>query len=63
MRIEAEHFLVIVGVAIIFFIMGMIIGGDAALSSKKEWYQQGQESCKVCEVEKIKTEAANDTKA
>lgn len=52
MRIEADHFLVILVVAIIFFIMGMIIGCDAALSSKKEWYQQGQESCKVCEVVK-----------
>ena len=50
MRIEAEHFFVIVGVSIIFFILGMLVGGDAALSSKKEWYQQGQESCKVCEV-------------
>lgn len=60
MRIEVEHFFVIVGVAIIFFILGMLIGGEAALSSKKEWYQQGQQSCKVCEVVKIKTELANE---
>lgn len=60
MRIEAEHFFVIVGVAIIFFILGMLIGGEAALSSKKEWYQQGQQSCKVCEIVKIKTEPANE---
>lgn len=54
MRIEGEHFLVIFVMASIFFIMGMLIGADAALSSKKEWYQQGQESCKVCEVVKNK---------
>ena len=50
MRIEGDHLLVIVAVAFIFFLMGMLVGGNAALSSKKVWYQEGQESCKVCEV-------------
>ena len=59
MEIKGEHFLVILVVSIIFLILGMAIGGNADLSSKKEWYQEGQESCKVCEVVKIKTEAEN----
>lgn len=57
MEIKGEHFLVILIVSFVFLILGMAIGGNAALSSKKEWYQEGQESCKVCEVIK------NDTKA
>ena len=57
MEIKGEHFLLILIMSFVFLILGMAIGGNAALSSKKEWYQEGQESCKVCEVIK------NDTKA
>lgn len=56
MEIKGEHFLAILVMSIVFFMLGLAVGGNAALSSKKEWYQEGQESCKVCEIVKIKIE-------
>lgn len=51
MTINDDHLFIIVVVAGVFFILGILLGGGIAFSKEKDWYQAGQESCKVCEVE------------
>lgn len=50
MTINDDHLFVIVVVAGAFLILGILLGGGIAFSSEKDWYQEGQKSCKVCEI-------------
>lgn len=59
MTINSGHFLLIFFVAIIFFCMGQVVGCSLGEMSGELEFKKGQQSCKVCEVEKIKTEAEN----
>ena len=59
MTINEEHFLLIFLVAIIFFCMGQVTGCSLGEMSGELEFRKGQQSCKVCEVVKIKTEAEN----
>lgn len=57
MTMNGEHFLLVFFVAIIFFCMGQITGCSLGEMSGELEFRKGQQSCKVCEVVKIKTEA------
>lgn len=50
MTINNDHLFVITVVAGVCLTLGILLGGNMALSNEKDWYQAGQESCKVCEV-------------
>ena len=50
MTINDDHLFIIVFVAGAFLTLGILLGGGIAFSNEKDWYQAGQESCKVCEV-------------
>lgn len=59
MTINDGHFLLIFFVAIIFFCMGQVTGCSVGAMRGELEFRKGQQSCKVCEVVKIKTEAEN----
>ena len=50
MTINDNHLFIIAVVAGVFLILGILLGGSIAFSNEKDWFQAGQESCKVCEV-------------